>query len=337
MTDASHAGRAAALAAALAAGAALVAACATVHAPVARISALPPMTHPADNPTSPTKVALGSQLFIDKRLSGSGNTACQSCHYRNLGWTDAQVLSRRDDGVLNSRHTPTLYNAGYQSAWYWDGRATTLEGQVVAAWRGQSGADPVKISALLNSIPGYAAQFQAVFASPATPETVSKALAAYFRSLVSEDSPWDRYESGDRKAVSSDAVAGFGLFMGKGRCATCHMPPFFGNSTYFNIGLESGKAKPDPGRFTVTKLDADSGAFKTPTLRSIALSAPYFHDGSRATLTEAVRYMASGGGDDPKKTSALVATGLSEAEIGQVVEFLKTLTSTEPWTAPALP
>ena len=326
--------------AASAACALLAAACATPETgkpAIERVSALPAIVHPADNPTSPAKVALGAQLFVDKRLSGSGNMACQSCHYRNLGWTDGLQFSRRDDGVLNSRNTPTLYNVGHQTVWYWDGRAATLEGQITAAWRFQTGADPVKIAALLNTVPGYAAQFQAVFGAPAAPDSIAKALAAYLRTKNSENSPWDRYESGDRMAVSADAVDGFRLFMGKGRCGACHTPPFYGNSTFFNIGLEAGKAKPDPGRFNVTKNEADTSAFKTPTLRSVALGAPYFHDGSRATLVEAVRFMAAGGGDDPKKSAALSPTGLSEAEIAKIVEFLKTLTSTEPWTAPALP
>ncbi|MEP7302027.1 MAG: cytochrome c peroxidase [Caldimonas sp.] len=317
----------------------LAAACAVPDAgpPSQRISALPAIVAPADNPGTPAKVALGAQLFVDKRLSGSGNTACQSCHYRNLGWTDALPFSKRDDGVVNARHTPTLYNVGHQTVWYWDGRAATLEGQVLAAWRGQSGADPVKVVALLNTIAGYAAQFQAVFGMPATPDAVTKALAAYLRTKNSENSPWDRFESGERSAVSADAVEGFRLFMGKGRCAACHTPPFYGNSSFFNIGLEAGKAKPDPGRFTVTRNESDTGAFKTPTLRSIAISGPYFHDGSRGTLEEAVHYMAAGGGDDPKKTPILTPTGLSDAEIRKVVEFLKTLTSSEPWEAPRLP
>jgi cytochrome c peroxidase len=302
-----------------------------------RVSALPAIGHPADNTTSPAKVALGAQLFIDKRLSGTGTMSCQGCHYRELGWTDATVLSRRDDGNLNTRHTPSLYNVGHQTVWYWDGRAATLEGQILAAWRGQTGADPAKVAALLNTVPGYATQFQAVFGGPATPDNVSKALATYLRTKNSENSPWDRYEMGDVKAVSKDAVEGFLLFTGKGKCSTCHAPPFYGNSTFFNIGLEAGKAKPDVGRFNVTKNEADTGAFKTPSLRSVALGAPYFHDGSRATLTEAVAYMAGGGGDDPKKSPLLAPTGLSEADIAKVVAFLTALTSTEPWTAPTLP
>ena len=304
---------------------------------VARASALPAIAHPADNPSTPAKVALGRQLFADPRLSGSGKMACQSCHYRHLGWTDAQVLSRKDDGVLNTRHTPSLYNVGHQSAWYWDGRASTLEGQIIAAWRGQTGADPAKVAAVLNAVPGYRSQFQSVYGFDATPENVSKSLAAFFRSLNSENSAWDRYEQGDLKAVSRDAIEGSQLFAGKGRCSFCHAAPFYGNSTFFNIGLEHGKDKPDPGRVNVSKNEADRGAFKTPSLRSVELSAPYFHDGSVATLKEAVRYMASGGKPDPNKSPLLVPTGLSEAEIDKIVAFLNSLTSTEAWQQPRLP
>ncbi|MFM7532041.1 MAG: cytochrome-c peroxidase [Rubrivivax sp.] len=300
-------------------------------------SALPPMSVPADNAMTPEKVALGRQLFIDTRLSGSGKMACQSCHYRHLGWTDAQVLSRRDDGQLNTRHTPTLYNVGHQSVWYWDGRATTLEGQILAAWRGQTGADPAKVAALLNTVPGYRSQFQAVFGGEATPDAVVKALGAFMRSLNSDNSPWDRHQRGERGAVSQAAIEGFALFSEKGRCSTCHTPPYFGNSTFFNIGLEHGKERPDPGRFNVTRNEADRGAFKTPTLRSIELSGPYFHDGGVASLKEAVRYMASGGKPDPNKTPLMQPTGLTEAEIDKIVAFLVTLTSTEAWVAPTLP
>ena len=302
-----------------------------------RLSALPPVQHPADNPATPQKLALGKQLFVDVRLSGSGKMACQSCHYRDLGWTDAQVLSRKDNGDLNTRHTPSLYNVGYQTAWYWDGRAATLEAQILAAWKGQTGADPDKVAALLNTIPGYRSQFQAVFGTDATPAAVTQALGAYLRNKISTDSPWDRYEAGDRRAVSKDAIAGFELFSGKGRCVACHVPPHYGNSTFYNIGLEHGKAKPDPGRFNVTKDEADRGAFKTPSLRSVALGAPYFHDGSAATLADAVRFMAQGGKEDPNRSALLSPTGLTDRELAQVVSFLESLTSTERWDAPQLP
>lgn len=318
----------------------LLAACGTPptrEAAEPRPSALPAMTYPADNPFSPEKAALGKQLFADPRLSGSGRMACQSCHYRQLGWTDAQALSRKDDGSLNTRHTPSLYNVGYQSVWYWDGRAATLEAQVIAAWRAQIGADPAKVVATLNAVPGYRRQFQSVFGGEPTPQNVAQALATYFRTKVSDDSPWDRYEKGDTRAVSSAAIEGQALFAGKGACTACHAPPFYGNSTFFNIGLEHGKAKPDPGRFNVTRQPADIGAFKTPSLRSVALGAPYFHDGSVATLKDAVRYMAGGGKPDPNKTPILRPTGLTETEIDKIVAFLESLTSTETWEAPSLP
>ena len=318
-----------------AAVAALVAACSTPGP--AALSALPALNVPADNPITPAKIALGKQLFVDSRLSGSGKTACQSCHYRHLGWTDGQVLSRKDDGNFNTRHTPTLYNVGHQSLWYWDGRASTLEGQVLAAWRAQSGADPAKVAALLNGIPGYRSQFQAVWGGEATPDNIVKTFATFFRSLTSDNAPWDRFERGDNTAVSAAAIEGQALFAGKGKCSTCHTAPFYGNSTFFNIGLENGKAKPDVGRFNVSKNEADRGAFKTPTLRGVELSAPYFHDGSVATLKEAVRLMASGGKADPNKSPLLQPTGLTEVEIDKIVAFLHTLTSTEGWQAPALP
>ena len=304
---------------------------------VGRISALPPIQHPADNPTSPAKVALGAQLFMDKRLSGSGNNNCQSCHYRELGWTDANKLSRRDNGDMNTRHTPSLYNVGHQSIWYWDGRAATMEAQTLAAWRNQMSVDPALAAARIAAVPGYASQFQAVFGAPASATNITQALTAYLRTKNSENSPWDRYEMGDVKAVSRDAIEGWQLFAGKGGCVACHAAPFYGNSAFFNIGLEHGKEKPDVGRFNVTKLEADRGAFKTPSLRSVALGAPYFHDGSVATLKEAVRYMASGGKADPDKSLMLQPRDLSEAEIDKIVAFLGSPTSTEAWQPAKLP
>ncbi len=326
--------------AALSAALLLLASCATPEAEkpvVGRISELPPIVHPADNPTSPAKVALGAQLFVDKRLSGNASMSCQGCHYRELGWTHGIAFSKRVDGQTNTRRSPPLYNVGHQNIWYWDGRSATMEAQTTAAWRNQMSADPAKIAALLNTIPAYKAQFNQVYGTDATGENIVKSLTSYLRTKNSENSPWDEYEKGNVRAVSKDAVDGFVLFMGKGNCATCHTPPHYGNSTFFNIGLEAGKAKPDVGRFNVTKKDDDLSAFKTPSLRSVALKAPYFHDGSAPNLEAAVRYMASGGGADPKKSPLMVATGMTDDEIRKVVKYLESLTSTETWAAPAIP
>lgn len=324
-----------------AAGLAVLTACATSDdsskPSEPRLSQLPSIASPESNPTTRAKIELGAKLWIDKRLSGSGNMACTTCHVREKGWTDGETLSRKDNGDLNTRHSPTMYNVGYSPVFYWDGRAATLEGQVLAAWRLQIYGDPPKVAEKLAAVPGYAEEFQKVFGGPPTQDTIVKALAAYLRAKVSGLSPWDRHELGQKNAVSEDAKAGFLLFMGKGRCAICHTPPVYTNFDFYNIGLEAGKAKADPGRGNVTKKPEDMSAFKTPTLRSVAISGPYFHDGSRKTLEEAVRFMASGGGNDPNKTAQLIDTKLTDQEIKQIVAFLTSLTSDEAYTAPKLP
>ena len=313
-------------------------ACAIPDAPEApRLSTLSPMTVPVDNPQTPEKIALGKQLFFDQRLSPDGSTSCEGCHYRHLGWTDGHNFSRRVDGLVNRRHTPTLYNVGYLTLWYWDGRAVTLEGQILGAWSSQMSADPPKVAVVLNRVAEYQVQFLRVFGAPASQDTIVKALAAYVRTLNSGAAPWDRYEQGDRNAVSADAIAGFQLFVGKARCAICHTRPTYTDGSFYNIGLEHGKREPDIGRAAITKDVEDTSAFKTPTLRSIAISGPYFHDGSAQTLDEAVRYMAGGGKPDPNKSWLLAPTGLTEPEIAALVAFLRSLTSDEPLVRPRIP
>ena len=141
-------------------------------------------------------------------------------------------------------------------------------------------ADPVKIAALLDTVPGYVTQFQTVYGGPSTPDNIIKCLTTFFRTLNSENAPWDKYEMGDVKAVSKEAVEGYKVFADKGQFIVWRSPPMYCNSTFFNIGLEQGKTKPDVGRFNVTKAPSDMSAFKTPTLRSIESSGPYFHNGS---------------------------------------------------------
>jgi len=303
-----------------------------------RLSQLPPVVSPADNPTTADKVALGQLLWYDPRLSLAGTMGCESCHYRHLGWTDGLKFSQRPNGVVNPIHTPTMYNVGHLKLWYWNGRATTLEGQINAAWINQLATPDTKVIAeRLAAVPGYQQRFRQVWDGPPAPDTIVKSLAAYLRTLNSGDSPWDRYEKGDTKAVSADAVAGFNLFMGKARCAICHTPPLYTDGSFHNVGLEVGKAKPDPGRGAISKDAKDNGAFKTPGLRSVAISGPYFHDGSMDRLEDAVRYMASGGLNDGNRSPLLENVTLSDAEVRQVVAFLVALTSEEPAMRPSLP
>src|SRR5437870_6836388 len=150
------------------------------------------MAVPADNPITPDKAELGKKLFFDTRLSKTGKMSCETCHLPEKGWADGQALSTKFDGSLNTRHTPTLYNAGYYKQWYWDGRAATLEGQVTAAWKGQMGGDPDAVAMTVNGIDAYKAEFQKVFNGPATADNMAKSIATFVRTIRSENAPWDK-------------------------------------------------------------------------------------------------------------------------------------------------
>lgn len=304
---------------------------------------LPETPEPEDNKATPEKVMLGELLFFDTRMSDGGEFSCENCHYADKGWTDALPLSPKHDGKVNSRHSPTLVNVAYYQDWYWDGRKATLEDQILAAWIGQVGATPDKIAEKLAAIPAYAAHFQRAFDEGPTKDNIPKALAAFVRiKLRSGNSPWDRYQAGEKDAVSEDVVAGFEVFSKKTLCAACHPPPLFTDTSYHNVGVGyEGNDKPDPGRFNVSKDDADTGKFKTPGLRSVAASAPYFHDGSVATLEEAVDFMLAGGhqkGND--HIDPLIKgkkTKLNKKERAQLIAFIKALTPDQSYTKPTLP
>lgn len=296
---------------------------------------------PADNPMSEAKVELGKQLFFDERLSKDGSTSCQTCHVHALGWSNGERFSTKVGGGINTRNSPTLYNLAYHDKLYWDGRAPSLENNIAAAWKGHmnGGEDTAARAEAIAAIDGYAQQFEAVFGGPPSTEDIARALATFVRSLRSGDSAWDRYEkTKDETLVSKDAIAGHGLFIGKGGCVVCHLPPLYTDRLFHAVGVGEEK---DVGR---GKYDPDNpfaqGAFKTPTLRNVALSGPYFHDGSVADLREAVRTMASGGGKSEHfkvRDPLLLDRKLTDAEIDQLVAFLKTLTSRETFTAPTLP
>jgi cytochrome c peroxidase len=298
---------------------------------------LPELSASADNPLTAEKVDLGRQLFFDKRLSKDGSAACTTCHVHEKGWTDGLALSTKVGGAVNTRHSPTLYNVGYLLSWYWDGRAATLEKQVEAAWKGQLGADPAAVATALAAVPTYKASFQRAFAADPSPTNVSQALASFVRTLRSGAAPWDLYEKGDKTAVPEDAVKGYALFTGKAQCSLCHVPPHYTDSLFHNVGVGMSAQTPDPGRAKVTSDAKDTGAFKTPTLRSITKSAPYFHDGHQATLEGAVAFMVGGGTKNANLDPKLKPVKLSAKELGQLLAFLKALESTETFAAPELP
>lgn len=308
---------------------------------------LPSMEIPADNPMSPERAALGKQLFFDTRLSDEGQTSCETCHLPELGWTDGKQFSTTHSGSVNSRHTPTLYNVGYYTEWYWDGRSPTLEAQVLAAWRSQVGATPDDIALRVSGIPEYREQFQAHMNTDVTPEAIVGAIAAFVRTLVSADSPWDRYELGDETAVSEDAIAGFDVFSETANCALCHLPPLFTDTLYHNIGVGFDSEEPDMGRGAFLERTEPEpteeaatlqGAFKTPTLRSITETAPYFHDGAVETLEAAVDFVLGGGHANANLDEKLKPKELTTEQRSQLMAFLRALTPDHgPFERPTLP
>jgi cytochrome c peroxidase len=258
-----------------------------------------PMPIPADNLMTPEKVALGRQLFFDERLSGDGSRSCYSCHLCEKGLTDGLPKSIGAFGKQLPRSSPTLWNIGYHKEFYWDGRSPSLEKQAMAAWTGANmGAKADEIAVKLNALQDYRSQFQKVFSSDATPDNIVKALAAFERTIISGDTAWDRYRAGDTSALNESATRGWNIFQAI-KCTNCHDGVLLTDQQYHNVGIGMDLKEPDVGRFKVTNKPEDTGAFKTPTLRDIAESAPYFHDGSTATLEEAVDIMLAGGKPNP--------------------------------------
>jgi cytochrome c peroxidase len=300
------------------------------------------MDIPADNPLTPEKAALGRQLYYDQRLSGDGSRSCYSCHVCEKGLTDGLPVAIGAHTKTLTRASPSLWNIGFHSMFYWDGRAPSLEKQAFAAWKGGNmgaGDDIPKIVQKLNATPGYQKQFQRVFGGEATADNVSMALAAYMRTIIGGRTAYDRWQAGDQDAVSAAAKRGHEVFT-KAGCAECHAGKLFTDQVFHNVGIGFDTATgsfADEGRFVVSKADRDKGAFKTPTLRDIAESAPYFHDGSVATLEEAVRLMAKGGIANPHLDEKMKDTGLTEAEIKDLVEFLMSMDEECKLTAPKLP
>jgi cytochrome c peroxidase len=301
------------------------------------------MAVPTDNPMTSEKVALGKQLFFDRRLSGDGSTACASCHQPENGLTDGRAKSIGAYGVVQDRACPTLWNVGYQQAFFWEGSALTLESAIDGVWRfilapGKDGrASAADVATRLNMISGYRRQFAAVFGREATVENVPKALAAFLRTLVANGSAWVRYQDGEQVALTARARRGWALFDGKAKCTGCHNGLLLTDLQYHNVGIGAGGPAPDAGRHDITKEPRHRGAFKTPTLLNVSRSAPYFHDGSVATLAEAVDLMAGGGVPNPQLDPALKRVELTGVEREALLAFLRELTVDFDLSRPVLP
>ena len=271
---------------------------------------------------------LGRALFFDPRLSKDGSLRCESCHHPALAWTSGTALDTKVGGKVNVRNSPTMLNLGLHTAgYYWDGRKATLEAVTEAAWTGQLGADPATVAAALNADPGTKALFVRAFGAEASAKTVPQALSAFLRALQGGDSAWDRFDTGEKGAVSAEVQQGSEVF-GNAGCTLCHVPPLYSDTAFHNIGIgwdAAAKTFKDHGRMDASKSVADDGKFKTPSLRDVAKTAPYFHDGSAATLEEAVDRMLAGGVPNPGLDGKLFAKQLSAADRAALLAFLRSL------------
>ncbi len=286
---------------------------------------LPPIEFPEDNPPTADKIALGKQLYFDKRLSRDNTISCASCHAPDKGFSNADQFATGFKGQKGGRNSPTVINTAYNRFHFWDGRSGSLEDQALGPI-----ANPIEMNLTikeaidrLNAIPGYKKQFQKVFGSDATPENLAKAIATYERTVLSGDAPYDRFEAGDKKALSASAQRGMKLFFGKASCSACHAGPNFTDNAFHNIGVGMKAKKPDEGRKVISKLGGDHGSFKTPTLRDIARSAPYMHDGSMQTLKEVVDHYNKGGIPNEFLDEEIFPLKLSPQEVNDLVTFMK--------------
>lgn len=305
-----------------------------------QLSTYEAMAIPADNPLTPEKAALGRQLFFDERLSVDGSRSCYSCHLCEKGLTDGLPKAV---GALNKalpRSSPTLWNIGYHKEFYWDGRSGSLEKQAMAAWTGANmgtAGKEAEIVAKINGLQGYRSQFQKVFGGDATAENIMQAVSAYERTIISGNTAFDRWRAGDESAVGEDVKRGWQVFQ-DAKCTNCHDGVLFTDFQYHNVGVGMDKPEPDIGRNKVTNKPEDTGAFKTPTLRDIAKSAPYFHDGSTATLEEAVDFMLGGGNPNPHlDTKNLQKRTITAEQRSDLLAFLRSLNVDCTLSKPPLP
>ncbi len=323
----------------------------TVPSPAA-LSPLPPPPSPSENPTTPEKVELGKKLFFDRRLSGDGTMSCATCHDPETGFADALPTSLSYPTTRNWRNSPGLVNVAYRKRLFHDGRATSLEEQALFPMMSpfEMNRNLDYLEEVLKTVPAYVEAFRSVFGGEITRQRVAMAIAAFERTLLSRDTPLDRHLRGEPGALSARQRDGLGLFLGKAGCATCHSGPNLTDERFHNLGVpEDPKEKEDPrilatarfvgkvsgfpdyrtlledpGRFLVTKDPADWKAFATPSLREVAATAPYMHNGALPNLEEVIEFYDRGGGGDPKKSPLLKPLGLSKEEKESLREFLVT-------------
>jgi cytochrome c peroxidase len=303
-------------------------------------AARPPVTIPADNPQTAAKVALGAKLYFDPRLSADGTVSCATCHDPATAWANHGA---RDTGIhkqVGGRNSGTILDSAYMKYQFWDGRAATLEEQALGPIQNpiEMGETLDHVVAKLNSLAAYRAEFRQVFGTDVTSDGIAKAIAAFERTVVTGPSPYDRYLAGDSTALSPAATRGLQVFRGKALCAACHSGAMLSDQSFHNLGVGMAGAKPDSGREAVTHDPKDRGKFKTPSLRNVALTWPYLHDGSARSLDDVIALYAKGGVANPNLDPKMMPLRLTPGEREDLRVFLESLTGTLPAIAkPALP
>jgi cytochrome c peroxidase len=306
---------------------------------------LPPVPIPADNPPTTATIALGRKLFYDPKLSKDNTVSCAFCHDPNIGFTDGRRLAQGVGGMTGMRNAPTVLNAAYSPLQFWDGRAATLEEQSAFPMTSpveMNQSHDVSVSKI-QADPSYRNEFTQAFGpGPVTLEKIQKSLAAFERTLLSGNSAFDRYQyGGNKQALSPAAIRGLAIFEDpkRGNCAVCHTInqnyALFTDGKFHNTGAGVNGAGDftDLGRFGQTKIAADQGEFKTPTLRNAALTAPYMHDGSLKTLKDVVDFYAGGGNSNPYLDKEIKPLALSAQDRADLVAFLESLTGDIPKNA----
>jgi cytochrome c peroxidase len=297
---------------------------------------------PGDGKINQDAVAIGKSLFFDVRLSADGKRSCATCHVPDFGFAEPARVSAGMTGKPLQRNAPTLLNVGYLPILMWDGRFSTLERQALQPFseENEMGGRIEHVLKIVSQDSTYRARFRLAFRGEPTADRIAAALAAYERSLVAGNSKFDLFLFGqDKVALSESAERGFGVFI-RANCILCHeifhsaVHPLGGNEALFTdfrfhnlgVGYKNG-VMIDLGRSLVTERKEDWGRFKTPTLRNVALTAPYMHDGSLPTLRDVVKFYNQGGIPNPNLDPAIRPLGLTDVEIDDLVQFLESLTS----------
>ena len=297
--------------------------------------ALQPLRPPDTLSSSDPRVALGRRLFFDTRLSGDGSLSCASCHDPRKRFSDGRTVASGRDPLRSRRNTPALLNLEARGPYFWDGRVSTLQEQALVPIENpdEMAGDLSTLERELAADPEYAARFQEAFGPLGlTRDTLALALAAFERTLISAGSRYDRYLEGDSSALTEEEVRGMRVFAGKAECTTCHGGPLLTDNAFHNVGV----AGDDPGRFEAGA--TPRATFKTPSLRDVAHTAPYFHDGSAATLEEVIEHYARGGDPMARGTRDIHPLDLSASEKRELVAFLRSLDGAEaglPLTSPS--